>query len=227
MKILIRWLVVLLVCSGLVFLLSPLMDVYLSLLPYDHLTNKFYGETHWWCKIVYYGVSVATVLLATVPLILFIWKYRTSSITQKQLLKRMVLISYLSLILGPGLLANSFFKQNWGRARPYQVIRDHHPFSYPWQPHFNRPADNSFPSGHVTIGAFLGIPFIAARRRKLGLALCAGGFVVVGTVRWLQGGHYFSDIMVAAIFIWMVNILVTMFVDRYFMVKDKADLKLT
>lgn len=220
MKILVRWLIVLILCGGLVFLFSPLTDIYLSLIPYDPLTNKFYGETHLWCKIVYYGVSVATVLLSTIPLGLFIWKYKSAAPGQKLLLKRMVLISYLSLILGPGLLANSFFKQNWGRARPYQVIRDHHPFSYPWQPHFNRPADNSFPSGHVTIGAFLGVPFIAVRRRKIGLALCAGGFVLVGTVRWLQGGHYFSDIVMAGILIWIVNILVTMFVDRYFISRN-------
>lgn len=226
MKI-IQWLVVLILFSVLVCILSPLVDVRFSLIPYDVLTNKFYGETHLWCKVVYYGVSVATCALAVVPLGIFLWKYRSAAPDNKQTLKRMVLVSYLSLILGPGLLANSFFKQNWGRARPYQVIRDHHPFSYPWQPHFNRPADNSFPSGHVTIGAFLGIPFIAARRRKIGMALCAGGFLLVGTVRWLQGGHYFSDIVMAAIFIWLINILVTMFVDRYFITKDGVDLKLT
>jgi lipid A 4'-phosphatase len=127
----------------------------------------------------------------------------------------MVLISYLSLAIGPGLLVNTLFKENWGRARPYQVIRDGHPFSLPWQPHFNRPADNSFPSGHVSIGAFIGIPFLVARRRKLGVALCVLGFVSVGIVRWLQGGHYFSDIILAAIIVWLSTLLIIYVVDRY------------
>jgi membrane-associated phospholipid phosphatase len=196
------------------------VDQSLAQIPFNPVTVKFYGETHWWVNIVYYGVSVATWLLATVPLIIFFRYYKKSTRAEKNTLKRMLLISYLSLIIGPGLVANTFFKQHWGRARPYQVLRDHHPFSLPWQPHFDRPADNSFPSGHVTIGAFLGIPFIAARRRKIGVALCGGGFVLVGVVRWLQGGHYFSDICMAGIIVWMVNILITMLVDKYFIPKE-------
>ena len=192
MKSALTYILILVFTTIVVFLLSPVLDIKLAAIPYNHTTHAFYGETHLWCKVT--------------P-------------ASRQTLKRMLMISYLSLIIGPGLIANSYFKQHWGRARPYQVMRDHHPFSFPWQPHSNRPADNSFPSGHVTIGAFLGIPLIAARRRKIGLALCASGFILVGVVRWLQGGHYFSDILMAGIIVWLVNILVTLMVDRFFIAK--------
>lgn len=214
-----KYLIILFFCSLIVFGLSPYLDQQYAIIPFDFNTNHFYGEVSLWCKVVYYGVSVSTVLLIIVPLLILIRK-RKSSALQRNAVRRMVLISYLSLALGPGLLVNTLFKDNWGRARPYQVIRDHHPFSFPWQPHLGRPKDNSFPSGHVSIGAFIGVPFIAARRRKLGITLCGIGFVVVGIVRFLQGGHYISDIFMAAILVWAVNILVTKLVDKYLMNKQ-------
>lgn len=208
-------LVLVLVIAALITLgLSPLLDQQLAIVPYTLLSNKFYGETHLWVKIIYYGVNLSTALLIVIPLVILV-RSRRNSLEKKKLVRRMVLISYLSLAIGPGLLVNTLFKENWGRARPYQVIRDGHPFSLPWQPHFNRPADNSFPSGHVSIGAFIGIPFLVARRRKLGVALCALGFVSVGIVRWLQGGHYFSDIILAAIIVWLSTLLIIYVVDRY------------
>lgn len=198
--------------------LSPIFDQSLAILPYNLASHTFYGETHWWVKVIYYGVNVSTLLLIILPLII-LFRSSNATITHKLLVRRMVLISYLSLAIGPGLLVNTFFKENWGRARPYQVIRDGHPFSLPWQPHFNRPADNSFPSGHVSIGAFIGVPFLVSRRRKLGIALCALGFVAVGIARWIQGGHYFSDIVLAAIIVWLTTLLVVAVVDKYILAR--------
>lgn len=216
-----KLILVLLFIAGLVIVCSPMTDSYLSLVPYNPINRTFYGETHLWCKIVYYGVNIATALLIVVPLIL-LFTSRKSDPTKKRSIQRMVIISYLSLAIGPGLIVNSMLKENWGRARPYQVIRDHHPFSLPWQPHFNRPVDNSMPSGHVSIGAFIGIPFIAARRRKIGVLLSGVGFILVGLVRWLQGGHYFSDICLAAIMVWIVSIVVFAVVDKLFPCKKKV-----
>lgn len=202
---------------------SPFVDQQLAILPYDTTINKFYGETHLWCSIIYYGVNVATVLLLAIPLFSLIY-VMVKKLPLRKTLLRVVLVSYLGLAIGPGLVVNLAFKNNWGRARPYQVIRDHHPYSYPWQPHFNRPADNSFPSGHVSIGAFIGVPLIAARRRKLGILTCGIGFVAVGIVRWLQGGHYFTDIIMAGVFVWFFSWLVIMAVDKILARKSGEEL---
>ncbi|AUR52252.1 phosphatase PAP2 family protein [Aquella oligotrophica] len=199
------------------FALSPYLDQQLASLPYDYQTRYFYGEIAFWCKVIYYSVNVTTFLLILVPLAIIVLTLMKKIQVNPLIVRRMVLITYISLAIGPGLLVNTFFKDEWGRPRPYQVIRDHKPFSYPWQPHFNHPKDNSFPSGHVSIGAFIGIPFIAARRKRLGVALCIVGTIVVGIVRFLQGGHYFSDILMAAIIVWSVNLVVTLLVDKYLM----------
>lgn len=212
----IYFLLFLITVGFLVIYSSPYIDQQWAIIPYDNITKLFYGETHTWCLVIYYSVNVATFILIVTPLVLLILSRRKNLQFD---IKRLLLISYLSLAIGPGIIVNSLFKEHWGRARPYQVIRDHKPFSLPIEPHFNRPTDNSFPSGHVSIGAFLGVPFIAARRRKIGIALSFLGAVIVGVVRWLQGGHYPTDIMMAAIIVWFVAASVTLLVDKYFIHK--------
>lgn len=191
---------------------SQYVDQQFAIIPYDEVTRKFYGETHLWCKVIYYGVNVTTFSII-MSLLVAIFLYFKSNF-DKVLLKRFILITSLTMLIAPGLIINKAFKEHWGRARPYQVIRDGSDFSLPWQPHFDKPSNNSFPSGHASIGAFIGVPFIAARRRKLGLALCGIGAFLVGIVRWLQGGHYFSDICVAILIVWLVTTLVSYFVDK-------------
>lgn len=210
----------LIVLGAIVLALSPYLDQQLASLPYNYQTKYFYGEISAWCKVIYYSVNVTTFLLILIPLVIVILVAKKKLLFNANIIKRMVLITYISLAIGPGLLVNTFFKDEWGRPRPYQVIRDHKPFSYPWQPHLGNSKDNSFPSGHVSIGAFIGVPFIAARRKYLGVSLCVLGTIVVGVVRFLQGGHYFSDILMAAIIVWLVNVFVTIMVDKY-LTKDK------
>ncbi|MDD3266307.1 MAG: phosphatase PAP2 family protein [Burkholderiales bacterium] len=195
-----------------IILSSQYIDQKFALIPYDDITRKFYGEIHLWCKIIYYGVNVATFAIIA-SLVIAIVLYFKSNLN-KTLLKRFIQITSLSMLIGPGLIVNKTFKEHWGRARPYQVIRDGGDFSLPWQPNFKQPSNNSFPSGHASIGAFIGVPFIAARRRKLGFILCGLGAFLVGMVRWLQGGHYFSDICIAILIVWLVTTLVSYFVDK-------------
>ena len=210
-----KFMLYLLAAMLLTLLLSPYLDQRLALLPYNFVTNKFYGEITLWTKVIYYSVNVMTTLLIVIPLIILGLSVRSKSNLKKKIICRMFLVTYLALLIGPGLVCNSFFKNHWGRARPYQVIRDHHEFSLPWQPHFDRPSDNSFPSGHVSIGAFIGVPFIAARRKRLGIIISIFGFILVGVTRLLQGGHYFSDIMMAALITWFISAGVMLLIDCY------------
>lgn len=195
---------------------SPYLDQQLAVLPYDFSSHYFYGEISLWCKVIYYSVNVMTVTLIVVPLLLLILVKKGKLLISYSLVNRVMLITYLSLAIGPGLVVNTLFKDGWGRPRPYQVIRDHKSFVYPWQPHFHHPKDNSFPSGHVSIGAMLGVPFIAARRKKLGITLCLAGALIVGLVRYLQGGHYFTDIVMAALIVWLITTIVIQLVDRIY-----------
>lgn len=110
-------------------------------------------------------------------------------------------IIIISLILGPYILTNEIFKKYWGRPRPRQVLIERQLYMPFWQSNFNAPNNNSFPSGHASIGFFAGIPFLATNRQKVGIITgCILG-LLISIGRILQGGHYMSDCVFAGIFV--------------------------
>ncbi len=105
----------------------------------------------------------------------------------------------LLLVLGPGLIVNTMFKDYWGRPRPREVIQfgGAKEFLHPWQKgvaHMGR----SFPSGHSSAAFYLAAPFFIYRRRKPRVAALwmVGGLIfgiVMSVARITQGGHFLSD----------------------------------
>lgn len=180
-----------------------LLDSSIALLPYDYKTKLFYGETHLWCKFIYYSVPIIVAIMIVILLITILFfdllknKINISFISKKQ-----IIIILISLIIGPGILVNNIFKDNWGRPRPYQVIRDKELYRAFYQPNFGAKYDNSFPSGHASVGFFLGVPLLVFGRRKLAAIISIMAGSLIGLVRILQGGHFFSDVLFAGIIIW-------------------------
>lgn len=103
------------------------------------------------------------------------------------------------LLLGPGLIVNTIFKDYWGRPRPREVVQfgGNKEFLQPWQKgvaHKGR----SFPSGHSSAAFYLSAPYFVFRRgrpRAANLWL-AGGLlfgIFMSIARIIQGGHFLSD----------------------------------
>ena len=192
---------------------SPVLDQTIAVLPYNSVTHMFYGEVAWWTQFVFATIPIITVLLVIACIIWLLWTKYTGK-TNYDRVKRVVVIILLSLVIGPGLIGNGL-KNHWGRPRPRQVIREGMIYQPVWRANFNKPANNSFVSGHATIGFFLGVPFLAFgfRRRGIIVGLTVGGFV--GLVRILQGGHYLSDVIFAGVFVWLSAEFICFLVDRY------------
>jgi lipid A 4'-phosphatase len=182
------------------------LDEYIAHLPYNLATRTFYGDMAPWCGFVY--KLVPAIVIAIIVTALFALIIRNKLPSYAATIKKVALVTLLSLAIGPGLIANSLLKDNWGRPRPYQVLRDGKKFKPFYQPNFANSQDNSFPSGHATIGFFLGVPLLAMGRRKLGMLVSLAGGFVVGLVRILQGGHYLSDVVFSGIIIWGVGEIV-------------------
>lgn len=115
---------------------------------------------------------------------------------------------YLLLValVGPMLLVNTVFKDQWGRARPSQIEQ------FGGDKHFTRaavPADQcekncSFVSGHASVGFyFLTLAFVWPRRRARWLAVGTGLGLGIGLVRIVQGGHFLSDVVFAGIVVYL------------------------
>jgi lipid A 4'-phosphatase len=110
----------------------------------------------------------------------------------------------LTIIVGPGLLVNAIFKENWGRPRPRQTVELGGTMAYqpPLQPAFDQNG-KSFPCGHCAAAfSLLALWFLFRRRRALAWisligVLTLGG--LVGVARMAAGGHFLSDVVWAAL----------------------------
>jgi len=125
----------------------------------------------------------------------------------------------LAMALGPGLIINVLLKPGWGRPRPRQVIDFAGSEKYRafYSPNLGyRKADKykSFPSGHASMGFYFFIlAVIGARMRSRPLVLTGYSMAIVlgiilGITRIAQGGHFFSDIVIAALITWWTALVV-------------------
>lgn len=199
---------------------SPRLDQFVAVLPYNNITHQFYGENALWCQIIYRLVPIITTTCLIIPAV-FLFMSRNNKLMFTRA-KYFALVIYASIWIGPGIIVNNVFKDHWGRARPYQVLRDGRTFTPFWQPNFAHPTDNSFPSGHASVGFFMGVPLLAIRRRKSGIVLSLIGGTVIGLVRILEGGHYLSDVVFAGIMVYLVTAMV-MWLSSYVFKNDKRN----
>jgi lipid A 4'-phosphatase len=118
--------------------------------------------------------------------------------------------SYLALCLalGPGLVANTLLKDNWGRARPVQIeaFGGDRAFSPALALSDQCERNCSFVSGEASSIYMLFIAFammLPAWRMPLMLAALAFG-TAAGFVRIAAGGHFLSDVVFAGLFMALV-----------------------
>lgn len=104
----------------------------------------------------------------------------------------------LAGILGPGILVNSGFKDNWQRARPYQVQEFGGAQQFTRATVMTDQCNNncSFVSGHVACGFFLASLMLVHRRRQ-GRWAVTGALAgwTIGFARMSDGAHWLSDVL--------------------------------
>lgn len=121
----------------------------------------------------------------------------------------------LFLVLGPGLLVNTVFKDGWGRPRPRDIVQfdGKKQFLQPWQRGISGQG-RSFPSGHASAAFFMSAPFFIYRRRRprVARAWLIGGIifgVLMSTARITQGGHFLSDNLWAFGMVYLTGLLLS------------------
>ncbi len=126
--------------------------------------------------------------------------------------RKAALFIVVFLILGPGLIVNTLFKDTWGRPRPSEIVNfggteTYRPFWSPGSPGQGR----SFPSGHAAIGFFIMAPFFILRRkapawaqRALEAGILYG--MLMGLTRMIQGGHFLTDVIWAGCLVYLTGL---------------------
>jgi lipid A 4'-phosphatase len=121
---------------------------------------------------------------------------------------RAIVLMLVTLALAPGVVANLILKEHWGRPRPIDVAEfggDEH-FRPWWDPRGDCAKNCSFVAGEPS-GAFWTLAPAAVapphwRALAYGAALVFGA--AVGVLRMAAGAHFFSDVVFAGVFTFLV-----------------------
>jgi lipid A 4'-phosphatase len=192
--------------AALLFYAFPELDIRFSMLFYDPVSGFYLADAPF-CRWIYESVEIVSIAWGALAVLIL----AASWIRKKNMLKlsaRHLIYLLAALAIGPGLIVNLLLKDNWGRARPCDVIQFGGAsaftpaFVISGECHHNC----SFVSGHAAIGFyFVSFGFLFRKRRSL-VALLAGIYgTAVGLVRILQGGHFLSDIVFAFFIIYAVS----------------------
>jgi len=125
---------------------------------------------------------------------------------------RRALFLAASFIVGPGLVANTLLKDNWGRPRPSQITAfgGAARFAPPLLIGSQCPNNCSFVAGDAAaIFAFLAFALLlpAGRARRRGIAAVVLLGAAMGLIRIGQGAHFLSDVVFAGLFMALVVLL--------------------
>lgn len=187
--------------TGMFFVIYPEVDIWISSLFYQP-ADDFYLRKQVLIDLVYEGIPVFSWIVFLALLGSFLGTFRKPVIFG--LNRRAFLFLLLTMFSGPGLLTMAF-KDNWHRARPHQIEQfgGELQFSRAFEISDQCDVNCSFYSGHPTSIYFL-IAFamlLKNRKQKIVAALSLSGGFLVGMVRVIQGGHFFSDIIISGFMI--------------------------
>ena len=197
---------------GLVFGIWPDLDLKLAALFYDPARHGFW-RSHDPTYLRLRDASTWLVALVAAPavvaLLLKLLRPRRPLVVPG----RAIVLMLLTLALAPGVLANLLLKEHWDRPRPIDVAEfggaEH--FRPWWDPRGDCPKNCSFIAGEPS-GAFWTLSAAAVapppwRAFAYGAALAFGA--AVGVLRMAAGAHFFSDVVFAGVFtfllIWLTH----------------------
>jgi membrane-associated PAP2 superfamily phosphatase len=165
------------------------------------------GEAPW--KTLYdYGVLPAWII-ALSALVVFLASFGSARARPH---RRAMVFLVLAMVIGPGVIVNDVFKEQWGRPRPKDVVEfgGTRAYVHPWvkSPREN---GNSFVSGHAATGFYLLTPWFLLRRRRPQQALVwlVAGIAygaLVGAARITQGAHFLSDVLWSLGFVYLTGL---------------------
>jgi membrane-associated PAP2 superfamily phosphatase len=195
------------VVVGVVFGVVPRLDLAVSTPFYDPKTHDFPLHAHVWsqnARDVARGLITLLILPAGIALLGKILLPRRPMLIKCQA----VLFLVGTLAVGPGLIANTLLKDHWGRARPIDVIEfgGTSRFTAWWDPRGDCPNNCSFIAGEPAGAFWTMAPAALAppqwRLLAYGGALAFGS--AVGVLRIAGGGHFFTDVVFAGVFMFLV-----------------------
>jgi lipid A 4'-phosphatase len=188
----------------------------------------FYLKDSWWAVAIYDSIPIIAITVGVGSLLALMYNLARKE-QAGTFSNRFLLFVLAALAVGPGLVVNAGFKDNWGRARPRDVTEfaGDRQFTPALQPTDQCDRNCSFVAGHPSVVywlAALGFAVAAGRRRNRIFAAAAALGLIAGFGRIVQGGHFLSDVIFSglAVFavIWVLALYVFKLDERRHATKD-------
>jgi lipid A 4'-phosphatase len=195
------------VVVGGVFAVWPQLDLDIGGLFYNPATHAF---TAWYSDRAEYARDAASLLITLLVAPAFFAIVGKFLVPRRPMLiaGRAALFLIVTLALGPGVLTNGILKQHSARMRPFDVaaLGGKERFTPWWDFRGPCPENCSFVAGEAS-GAFWTLAPAALappqwRPLAYGAAIAFG--TAVGVLRMAGGAHFFTDVVFAGVFMFLV-----------------------
>ncbi len=187
-----------LIFSILIFGFYPQIDLEVSSLFYD-AQSGFYLKKNIFFYFIYKALPILMVVTLLSLISMLIYQYR-KNVEFEVLNKKAIFFLLTFLLIGPGLITNSIFKEYSGRARPVKMVQFGGKAEFtPFYEVSDECSKNcSFISGHVGASIFfIAFAFLYRSRKIFYIALGFG--LLMALTRVVGGGHFLSDVVFALI----------------------------
>src|ERR1700687_1487848 len=196
---------------GLLFGFFPQLDLDIASLFYDPAAKNFplsrssalryVRETAVWIQVLLIAPSVLALLI----------KFAIPRV-KPWMSSRAAIFLIATMALAPGLVVNVILKKHWDRPRPAAVTEfgGSERFVPWWNPRGQCRRNCSFVSGETSSAFWTLAPAALAPApwRFLAYASAIAFGVGMGVVRMAMGGHFFTDVVFAGLFTFMIIVLI-------------------
>ncbi len=203
-------------CIMLFLTIGPSIDVYLSGLFYygekQFLLQSLDLITILFREIIIRGIVIYILILPVVSL----WIPLKQLYFGYEFSMKSILFVWITSLFNSIIVINLFFKSFWGRARPGETVQLGGAENFtPWYKISDACSSNcSFVSGDAAIGfAIIVLYFITKRSVYFWMSVILGASL--GSIRIMEGGHFLSDVVMAATIIYVAYFFQT----KYFLKK--------
>ena len=197
--------------TGITFALHPELDLAIARPFYDPARQTFPLVAHPVLRALR-DAAMWVVVLLVAPAVIALAVKLVWPFARMLMPGRAAIFLVMTLILGPGLLVNLTLKEHWPRSRPIDVpeFNGTERFVPWWDPRGACPRNCSFVGGE-SAGAFWTLAPAAVTPlpwRPLAYAAAVTFGAGVGAMRIVFGGHFFTDVVFAGVFIFLVTWMV-------------------
>ena len=203
-------------CIMLFITIGPSIDIYLSSLFYfgekQFLLQSLDIITILFREIIIRGIVIYILILPIVSL----WFPLKKLYFDYEFSMKDILFVWTTSLFNSIVIINLFFKGFWGRARPGETIQLGGEENFtPWYIVSDACNTNcSFVSGDAAIGfTIIALYFLTKKNIFFWMSIILGG--ALGSIRIMEGGHFLSDVVMAASIIYVAYFFQT----KYFLKK--------